>query len=64
MGWKYPSSTTTEQRRLLLQVERDPFHKPRSKAAKARYKKLVEKGYIRIVSERTGKAELNLEDDA
>ncbi len=61
MGWKYPSSTTPAQRRLLRLVERDPFFKPRSTAAKKRYTALIEKGLIEVLSARTGKAKVNLE---
>lgn len=61
MGWKYPSHLTTGQRALLRRVEQDPFHKPRSKRTKARYAKLVEDGYIKILSKRTGKAEVDLD---
>ena len=64
MGWKYPSSTTPAQRRLLRAVERDPFYKPRSAALKKRYTALVDKHLIEVLSERTGKAKVNLEESS
>jgi len=60
MGWKYPSHLTPAQRRLLAAVKADPFYKPQSASTRKRYKAMLDKGYLKIVSKRTGKAEVVL----